>query len=240
MLTKKAYHRKPRNSSHSQTVPRMEEARGTGSRRTTRLEAIIVDTNVLASMKRPQAEAIKWFAKLVLEAREDSEDKRPRRRLVVKMDPKRRIPMFEIEDAGTEPAESNDLDAALAEARERGVSRAVEILSRGEMLSAADFAKFIGVSREAVRAKHQRNEVLGLKGAKRGLRFPKWQVTSNGGLLPDLPRIFDLLGGDSWTVYRFLTQHHPELEGDTALSALLRGKIEKVFTAAENTAGAFS
>jgi hypothetical protein len=85
-----------------------------------------------------------------------------------------------------------------------------------------------GVSREAVRAKHQRDEVLGLKAAKRGLRFPKWQVTSHGGLLPQIPDLFDLLGGDSWTVYRFLTQHHPKLEGNTALSALLRGKVQKV------------
>ncbi len=29
------------------------------------------------------------------------------------------------------------------------------------------------------------------------------------GLLPELLRLFDLLGGDCWTVYRFLTQHHP-------------------------------
>jgi hypothetical protein len=50
--------------------------------------------------------------------------------------------------------------------RERGVSRAVEILSGREMLSAVEFAKFIGVSREAVRGKHQRHEVLGLHGAK--------------------------------------------------------------------------
>jgi len=124
-------------------------------------------------------------------------------------------------------------------ARERGVSRAVEILSGREMLSAAEFAKFIGVSREAVRGKHQRGEVLGLHGAKRGLRFPKWQVTPNGKLLPDLPQLFKLLGGDSWTVYRFLIQHHPELEGDTALSALLRRKVDKVLAAAEDTAGAF-
>ena len=33
--------------------------------------------------------------------------------------------------------------------RERGVSRAVETLSGREMLSAAAFAKFIGVSRES-------------------------------------------------------------------------------------------
>jgi hypothetical protein len=108
------------------------------------------------------------------------------------------------------------------------------------MLPASEFAKFIGVSREAVRAKHQRREVLGLRGAKRGLRFPRWQVSSDGGLLPELPRFFDLLGGDSWTVYRFLNQHHSELEGDIALSALQRGKVSQVLAAAENTAGAFS
>jgi hypothetical protein len=45
--------------------------------------------------------------------------------------------------------------------------------------------------------------------------------------LPDLPQLFKLLGGDSWTVYRFLIQHQPEVEGDTALSALLRGKVAK-------------
>jgi hypothetical protein len=67
-----------------------------------------------------------------------------------------------------------------------------------------------------------------LKAAKRRLRFPKWQVISHGGLLPQIPDLFDLLGGDSWTAYRFLTQHHPKLEGNTALSALLRGKVQKV------------
>ena len=51
---------------------------------------------------------------------------------------------------------------------------------------------------------------------KKGLRFPKWRVNSNGGLLPELPRFFDLLGGDSWRVYPFLTQPHPELEGNNA------------------------
>jgi hypothetical protein len=191
-------------------------------------------------MKRPHAAAIKWFAKLVSETREESQDKKPRRKLLVRMDPERRIPTLESEVVGTEPAGSNVLNAALAEARERGVSRAVEILSGREMLSTAEFAKFIGVSREAVRGKHQRREVLGLHGAKRGLRFPKWQVTPNGKLLPGLPKLFKLLGGDSWTVYRFLIQHHPALGGDTALSALLRGKVDKVLGVAENTAGPFS
>ena len=76
--------------------------------------------------------------------------------------------------------------------------------------------------------------------SKAGLRFSKWQVTSNWSLLPELPKLFHLLGGDPWTVYPFLTQHHRELEGDTALSALQRGKVNQELTAAENTADSLS
>jgi hypothetical protein len=233
MPKKKAYFRKPGHPTRFVPVRTAEKAGGARRHRALPVESIFVDEGVWDSVKKGEAEAFKRLANLVSAAGEGTDEKRLGCRLIIRMDPERRIPKFEIEDAGTEPSGSNDLDAALTEARARGVSRAVEILSGQEMLSAAEFAKFIGVSREAVRSKHQRNELLGLKGAKRGLRFPKWQVTSDGDLLPDLPRLFELLGGESWTVYRFLTQHHPELEGDTALSALLRGKANKVLAAAE-------
>ena len=238
MPAKKAHHRKPEYPSRFLSARAGREVRGASP--ALPVESIVVEEGAWDSMNKAEVQAVKKVVNLVSEARENSETKTPGVRLVVGIDRQRRMPKFEIEDAGSELGGSEDLDAALAEARERGVSRAVEILSRPEMLSAADFAKFIGVSREAVRAKHQRSQLLGLKGAKRGLRFPKWQVTSDGGLLPELPRLFEILGGDSWTIYRFLTQHHPELEGNTALSALLRGKVEKVLAAAENTAGAFS
>lgn len=205
------------------------------------VDAILVHQSVWGSIKKTEAQALKKVANLVSKAQEDSGTGSEGVRLIVEMDRQRRIPKFEIEDIqGAEQEAGDDLDAALAEARERGVSRAAQILAGPDMLSAAELAKFIGVSREAVRAKYQRREVLGLKGAKRGLRFPKWQVSPDGALLPELPRLFDLLGGDPWTVYRFLRQHHPELEGGTALSALQRGKVSKVLAAAENTAGAFS
>ena len=240
MSRKKAYYSKPGPLSRPLPAGRIREGSGLGEQGGTRVQEVVVDDGVWASINKAEAQALKKVANLVSEAREGSVTSTPSVRLVIGMDRERRIPKFEIEDAGSELGGSEDLDAALAEARERGVSRAVEILSRPEMLSAADFAKFIGVSREAVRAKHQRSQLLGLRGAKRGLRFPKWQVTSDGGLLPGLPRLFEILGGDSWTIYRFLTQHHPELEGNTALSALLRGKVENVLAAAENTAAAFS
>src|SRR5258708_8564764 len=160
-------------------------------------------------MKQTEVQALKKLVNLISKAGEDTDERRLGRRLLVRLDPERGIPMFEVEDAGIEPTRSNDFDAALAEAQERGVSRAVEILSGREMLSAAEFAKFIGVSREAVRGKHQRGEVLGLDGAKRGLRFPKWQVTSNRSLLPDLPQLFQLLGARLFTLYCFLLQTSP-------------------------------
>ena len=236
MPAKKAH---PRKSGKS--FPKGQEATKTPFHQAAYLEAIVVDKRVWQSMKSHDAQALRKVANWISEARAVSGDKPPGVRLVVGMDRQRRIPKFEIEEVGrTEEGVSDDLDAAISEARERGVNRAAQILAGREMLSAAGLAKFIGVSREAVRAKHQRREVLGLQGAKRGLRFPKWQVTSNGGLLPGLPQLFKLLGGDPWTVYRFLIQHQPELEGDTALSALQRGKVDKVLAAAENTAGAFS
>jgi hypothetical protein len=241
MPTKKAYYRKPGYPARSLAAGRIQGEKGTSHARPVPVDAIVVDETVWESMKKAEAQALKKVVNLVSEAREQSANRPPGVRLVIGMNHQRQIPKFEIEEVESQELDAaDDLDAALKEARARGVSRAVEILSGQEMLSAAEFAKFIGVSREAVRGKHHRGEVLGLHGAKRGLRFPKWQVTPNGKLLPDLPQLFKLLGGDSWTVYRFLIQHHPELEGDTALSALLRGKVEKVLTVAENTVGAFS
>jgi hypothetical protein len=138
------------------------------------------------------------------------------------------------------PGVTDEFDAALREARQRGAQRAAEILAAPEMLPAEGFAKMIDVSRRVVHLKRRRHEILGLEVAKRGVRFPEWQVTADGGLLPGLPRLFDRLGGNPWTVYRFLVQRHPELDGATAAAALKAGKVDKVLAAAENAGRAFS
>jgi hypothetical protein len=73
-------------------------------------------------------------------------------RLAIGMDRKRRIPKFEIEDVElSDQSAAEDLDAALAEARERGVNRTTQIPAGRAMLSTSAFAMFIGVSREAIR-----------------------------------------------------------------------------------------
>jgi hypothetical protein len=75
---------------------------------------------------------------------------------------------------------------------------------------------------------------------KAGTPFSKMAGHFDGGLLPELPPLFDVLGGDSWTAYRFLIQHHLELDSDTALSALQRGKVSQVLVPTESVAGVFS
>lgn len=146
-----------------------------------------------------------------------------------------------VEAAESAVAESGgDLDAALAAARERGRTRVAEILSGDDMLSAGEFAELIGTSRVTVNAKRQNHQVLALEGAKRGFRFPSWQVGEDGKPFSLLPELFDRLGGNPWAVYRFLVQHHPELDGLTGREALHRGRSAEVLEAAESAVRAAS
>jgi hypothetical protein len=133
------------------------------------------------------------------------------------------------------------LGRALEEARARGAALKHELLADPEMLNTAGLADRLGMSEEGIRLKRKRHEVLGLEFAKRGIRYPSWQVMEDRQLLPALPRLFAILGNDPWRVYRFLLQYHPEIGGRRAVDVLKRGQLDGVLAAAENTAaGAFS
>jgi hypothetical protein len=133
------------------------------------------------------------------------------------------------------------LAAALDAARARGIALHGRLLAAPAMLNTAAMAERLGMSEEGVRLKRKRHEILGLEFAKRGIRYPSWQVLPDGRLVPGLPRVFALLGDDRWRVYRFLEQHHSELGGQRAREALRRGQVEAVLGAAENAAsGAFA
>lgn len=133
------------------------------------------------------------------------------------------------------------LGPSLARARARGASRITAILGGADMLNARDFGPLIGASHETVNMKRKRHELLGLEGTIRGVRYPRWQVTDAGLPLPGLSTLFEVLGGQPWTVYRFLRSVHAELGGDTALDALKGGRLDAVIGVARNqTAGAFT
>ncbi|MER8733309.1 XRE family transcriptional regulator [Mesorhizobium sp. M1227] len=141
--------------------------------------------------------------------------------------------VFPVEDTGMPDAE---LEAALAEARARGHKRVAEIVAGEEMLSAEDFAKLLGTSRVTVNARRQSGQVLGIDGAKRGFRFPVWQLDKDGRPFGALPALHAMLGNSAWAVYRFLVSRHGVLDGRTGLRALQQGDDASVLAAAEGMA----
>jgi hypothetical protein len=140
---------------------------------------------------------------------------------------------FPVEDTGKTDAE---LEAALAAARARGRKRVAEIVAGDDMLSADAFAKLLGTSRVTVNAKRQSGQVLGIDGAKRGFRFPVWQLDEDGRPFGALPALHATLGNNAWAVYRFLVSPHGALEGRTGLRALQQGEDAAVLAAAESVA----
>ena len=165
----------------------------------------------------------------------------------VDVDPTGSATVTPVEDAGsrTEPypveeagEPSPQLQQALAAARERGRLRAAEILGSEDMLNADAFAEVLGTSRMTVNTKRQNGQVLGLDGAKRGFRFPLWQLDAEGRPYCELPVLHERLGG-AWAVYRFLVQPHGELDGLMGREALERGMGKAVLAAAESVARDF-
>ena len=184
-------------------------------------------------------------------AAEGLEDMRPTRVVLTTEDAKavaagdgRAVPAAIVQDKAPRPPRTrspNALTEALAAARTRGAEVKEALLADPEMLNTAAIADLLGMSEEGVRLKRKRHEILGLETAKRGIRYPAWQILEGRQLLPALPRLFAMLGDDPWRLFRFLQQHHIELGGDRALDALRLGRVDGVLAAAENTAtGAFS
>ena len=102
------------------------------------------------------------------------------------------------------------------------------------MLSADAFAELLGTTRTTVNAKRQNGQLIGLDGAKRGYRFPTWQLDGDGRPYAALPKLFEQLGENPWAVYRFLTSPHNELNGRTGLDALRRGEVAVALDVAES------
>jgi hypothetical protein len=164
-------------------------------------------------------------------------------RIIVDFKPNRRPKFTKVVTTATSALKtastaSDDprLESALTKARERGQNRVAEILNGEDMLSADAFANLLGTTRTTVNAKRQKRQILGLEGAKRGFRFPQWQIGRDGKPFSTLPELFDRLGDDAWAVYRFLVQRHPELDGMSGREALQQGKTKQAVEAAESVA----
>jgi hypothetical protein len=209
-----------------------------GAATATREFAVPVDLAVLKTLSARPATVkslVEQFGHLVARTKKSGQT----RGFTVMIDAKGNAkfgPLPQREALSSPTTEDERLDASLAAARERGRLRSAQILDQDDMLTAEQFAERVGVSRMTVNARRQKHELLGLDGAKRGFRFPAWQVDDDGKAFDALPQLFDLLGENAWTVYRFLTQRHAALEGIPAKDALRQGKTTQVLQAAESLA----
>jgi hypothetical protein len=124
-------------------------------------------------------------------------------------------------------AEGRGIEASLGRARARGEETVAQILTRPDMLTGEVFADRVGASRETVNRWRNEGRVLGLEGNARGVRYPAWQLDDQGRVLTELPAFLEAVG-DPWVAYRFLTAELPELDGQTGLEAVKRGRTAEL------------
>lgn len=100
------------------------------------------------------------------------------------------------------------------------------------LLSGEDFAARIGLSRQRLNDWRRAGRILGIEAAKRGFRYPEWQIGRDGRILPDIPAILAALI-HPFAAYRFLTTPLDALGGATPAEALHDGEGERVVGLAE-------
>ncbi len=133
------------------------------------------------------------------------------------------------------------LRGALERAFERGELQASRILAGEEMLDPASMADRLGITRQTVHAWGKSGKLLALSSAKRGVRYPEWQLDGTDQPLRGLKELADALGGGGWTLYRFLMQTHPELGGRRGLDVLRQNRLDDLLRVADGMgAGSFT
>ncbi len=120
----------------------------------------------------------------------------------------------------------------LHDARLRGLARMAELRKAAEpLLETGEVCALLGVSRETIRKKVDRRQLLALpKGGDRV--FPAFQF-KDGQVLPGLAEVLGLLDTDSpFAALSFLLSTSPSFDGKSASELLQSGDLEPVLAEA--------
>jgi hypothetical protein len=138
----------------------------------------------------------------------------------------------------TEPSLAPELASKdpLAAAKLRGVERQQGLLKEsGGVFSAAQVAKFLNITRQAVDKRRRQGQLIGLTQGKRQYAYPTWQF-EGGRTLGSLEKVLDTLRGhDPWMQLAFFVNGNDRLGGKSPLSLLKVGgarELEHVLGAA--------
>lgn len=121
----------------------------------------------------------------------------------------------------------------LTSAYVRGVRAKRQILeAEGGVVTAAEAAQLLGISRQAVDRRRRLGQLIGLTAGRRGYLYPVWQFTEKGAF-PGLKEVLkELKGWDPWVQAAFILNTNTRLAGHTPLSLLRQGRPETVARAA--------
>ena len=132
------------------------------------------------------------------------------------------------------PAENQE---ALERAQARAAVAKVDLLKRADMLTGAQLAERVGLTRATVDKRRTEGKLLALDfGTKRGLRYPAWQgdLVQDADARATFEQVLRSFGEEgAWSRYRFLTQAAPALGGVSPAEVLRAGRREEVLRAAE-------
>jgi hypothetical protein len=120
------------------------------------------------------------------------------------------------------------------EALERGLEARKKLLAaEGGVMSAAEVANYLGITRQAVDKRRRAGRLLGVTTGRRGYVYPAWQFADQG-TLPGFEEVLsDLSDHDPWMQIIFMLEPDLWLEDLTPLSQLRLGRLAEVRKAAQ-------
>ena len=124
------------------------------------------------------------------------------------------------------------VEKQLHDARLRGLERMTELRKAAEpVLETGAVCEFLGLSRETIRKKVDRRQLLALpKGGDRV--FPAFQF-QDGDVLPGFAEVLNALANDSpFVALSFLLSKNPDFGGKTACDLLQVGEVDPVIAEA--------
>lgn len=132
---------------------------------------------------------------------------------------------IEFGDAGPVSSSMAALSSLLEERRSMEIG---ELLRQSDMLSSDAFGTKIDLTRQQLNAWRKQRKVLAIEGAKRGLRYPAWQVTDDGRILDGLSEVIAEFDDQHLAAYRFLTTPLEILDGKAPWMLLRDGKRQRI------------
>lgn len=128
----------------------------------------------------------------------------------------------ESETGLSAPTMDPEVAEAVARAQARGRETAASILEQPDMLTGEEIALRMGMSRQAVHKAAMANKLFAVEGAKRGFRYPDWQLDETGVRRKGLQEVLDRVG-NGWEAWRFFAA---SADGATNRDRLRSGDVD--------------